>query len=233
MNRSPRTTLHAKPAIVSLALLCGLILPADGGAQAVLQSGPRISDARLEALRGGYDVNSLLMSIGIARVVFINGEPVVTTTLNIPALSANIASIRAAAVRMASVPSSPVTANAAAASPKSGAMPTSGVAAPAMSPASPRPAAASAPGAVTSATRNATPVVTVGSGGLAIIQNGAGNTVALQNLPSAGAIIQNTLDNQSIRSVTTIDAKVFTRNIMQGMNLSASMNEAFKRPVTR
>jgi hypothetical protein len=229
MNRSPRTTPHAKPAIVSLALLCGLVLPAVGGAEAVLQSGPRISDARLDALRGGYDVNSLLMSIGIARVVFINGEPVVTTTLNIPALNANIASIRAAAVRMAGAAGSPV---ASATSAKPGAMPTSGVTAPATTATSSKPAA-SASGAVTSATRNATPVVTVGSGGLAVIQNGAGNTVALQNLPSAGAIIQNTLDNQSIRSVTTIDAKVFTRSIMQGMNLSASMNEAFKRPVTR
>ena len=230
MNR-PLT--HAGPAILSAVLLCSLLLPAEGSAQPVLPTGPRVSDARLDALRGGYDVNSLLMSIGIARVVFINGEPVVTTTLNIPALNASIAGIRAAAVRIAGPASSPVTAAASAPPQKSGAMPTSGVSAPPTSSASFKPAAASTSPAVASATRNANPVVTVGSGGLAVIQNGAGNTIALQTLPSAGTIIQNTLDNQSIRSVTTIDAKVFTQSIMQGMNLSASMNEAFKRPVTR
>jgi hypothetical protein len=76
-------------------------------------------------------------------------------------------------------------------------------------------------------------VLVVGSGGMRVIQNGPGNTAALQNLPSAGAIIQNTLDNQSIRSVTTIDATVFSRSIMQGLNRAAAMNEALRRPMAR
>lgn len=219
-----RQARRARRAMGVTALVAVMAPSVAGSAPPGPEPVTRVSDARLDALRGGLDVNSLLMSIGIARAVFINGEPVVTTVLNHPAVSANLPSaVRAAAARNAGAG-----ATTRPPAPSPGAAGSRGqVASGASSPPSP------SSGAGAAGARNSNPVLVVGSGGMRIIQNGPGNTIALRNLPSAGTIIQNTLDNQSIRSVTTIDATVFSRSIMQGLNSAAAMNEALRRPMAR
>ena len=195
MNLADFADRPLRQAVLAIALLAVLVPAGVQGAPSDPASGRPVSDARLDALRGGYQVNSLTISVGIARVVFVNGEPVVTTTLNIPMLDAQLAGVmRATAARQAV-------------------------------------AAKAAPGRTGSGPAPAVPVVIQGKGALSVIQNGGGNTALLQNLPSAGTIIQNTLDNQAIRSITTIDAKVFATGLAQSLNLAASMNDALRRPL--
>lgn len=205
---------RGRAGMCAIAMAVSLLASAGAGAQSAPIPGLRVSDARLDSLRGGVSVNQVLMSIGITRSIFVNGEPVVTTILNLPLLTSS-GNLRTAAANQV------VTMNAASQTPTD-------ASAPAAAPPPPPPAPVASTNGATS------PVVITGDGGMHIVQNGAGNSVALQNLPSAaGTIIQNTLDNQSIRTVTTIDARVLTQGIMQGLNLSASMNEAFRRPVSR
>lgn len=207
---------RGRAGMCAIAMAVGLLASAGAGAQSAPIPGLRVSDARLDSLRGGVNVNQVLMSIGITRSIFVNGEPVVTTILNLPLLTAS-GNLRTAAANQV------VTMNAASQTPAD-------ASAPAAAPPSPAPA----PAPVAATNGGTSPVVITGDGGMHIVQNGAGNSVSLQNLPSAaGTIIQNTLDNQSIRTVTTIDARVLTQGVMQGLNLSASMNEAFRRPVSR
>ncbi|TGN98983.1 hypothetical protein [Burkholderia sp. USMB20] len=47
-----------------------------------------LSDARLDAMRGGFDMPSgLKVSFGVSRVAFVNGNLVTTTSFNIPDIS--------------------------------------------------------------------------------------------------------------------------------------------------
>lgn len=183
-----------------LAILCAALLlslawhPRVGWAQAAFETRVRVSHEQLDSTRGGFDVNSTLLSIGISRAVFINDELVITTTLNIPAgLGANFqVNSPATLTRQLGAGAKPDI---------------------------------PAPGAPSS------PVVILNGNGMSLIQNGPRNTAVLQkNLPSAGSIIQNTLDNQAIRSLTTINAKVLSGSIMQGLNMNSSMRDMFRRP---
>ena len=65
-------------------------------------------------------------------------------------------------------------------------------------------------------------------GNLALIQNGAGNTFTTGPLsPSAVAtVIQNTLDGQSIQSVTKIDATVNSLQMIRSQNFESSLRGA-------
>jgi hypothetical protein len=183
-------TIDRNLAILFAALVLSLALhPRTGWAQAALETRVRVSNAQLDSTRGGFDVNSMLVSIGISRAVFINDELVVTTTLNMPALGAN------------SHVNSPATLTQQLGAGAKTAVP--------------------APGAPS------LPVVILNGNGMSLVQNGPGNTAAL---PSAGSIIQNTLDNQAIRSLTTINAKVLSKSIMQGRNMTSSMRDTFRRP---
>jgi hypothetical protein len=151
------------------------------------QNGDPLSNERLDALRGGLEVNSLLMSLGIERAIFINGELATLTRLNVPGVNSG-----------ASFSSAP---------PAGGKLASPGAAAPG--------------GSNASAPR----LVSQNANSFSVVQNGAGNTVALPaNLPSAGNIVQNTLDSQTIRSVTTINASVLSNSIMQGLRLNAAMS---------
>ncbi|WP_153145302.1 hypothetical protein [Dechloromonas sp. H13] len=58
------------------------------------------------------------------------------------------------------------------------------------------------------------------TGGLAIVQNGTGNNVSAQINPNmAGTIIQNTLNDQKIQNVTTINATVNSLQTMRAMSV--------------
>jgi len=121
----------------------------------------------LDEIRGGFEPadSQLKFSFGIERAVFINGELVTTTVLNLRDLQW-----------------------------------TSGV--------------GPAPEAATSGI----------AGAVGIIQNGGGNAVPAQigaNL--AGTVIQNTLDNQAIQTVTTVNAAVNSAQILRAMSVQSAV----------
>ena len=67
-----------------------------------------------------------------------------------------------------------------------------------------------------------------GAGTLGLLQSGTGNVFAPGSFSStaAGTIIQNTLDNQKIKTITTIDAVVNSSGILRAINLQSSMRSA-------
>lgn len=65
-----------------------------------------------------------------------------------------------------------------------------------------------------------------------VIQNGTGNTFLLpQSLNSLTTVIQNTIDNQMIRNMTTINATVINQALARAMELTASINQAIANSV--
>ncbi len=80
--------------------LCGAA-PAAGAAPGPFDAAP-LPDARLEATRGGFDGN-LAVSLGLERLVTINGEQVSSTRFNVADLS-RITGAEAALVRAALAP---------------------------------------------------------------------------------------------------------------------------------
>ncbi|CAN0620792.1 conserved protein of unknown function [Burkholderia multivorans] len=64
----------------------------------------------------------------------------------------------------------------------------------------------------------------------ALIQNGPGNAVQPGALPAlTGALIQNTLNNQHIQAVTTIDMSVNTLSMFKALNVMSTLNQALTR----
>lgn len=126
-----------------------------------------LDTASLDEVRGGFELSgsNLRFSFGIERAVYINGELVASTVLNVKDLQA----LSGTGSGPASLP----------------------------------PEAA---------------------GALGIVQNGAGNNIALQVTPNmAGTIIQNTLNNQKIQNVTTINATVNSMQLMRAMSMQSAI----------
>lgn len=121
-------------------------------------------DHQLDTVRGGFDIGrGLLVSFGIDRAVYINGNLVSSTSVHIPDVG-----------RM-----------------------------------TPDQAAALA----------------VAAGTANVIQNGAGNSVDPTTFDHATAatVIQNSLDNQDIRSLTTINAAVNSQAAFRSLGLQESL----------
>lgn len=117
---------------------------------------------RLDAMRGGYEVPSgLLLSFGIERAVYVNGELVATTRVNIPDVA-----------RMSAEQ-------------------------------------AQALGAI---------------GDAIVVQIGPSNR--FDPLGFNGVAIQNTLDGQDIRSLTTLNVGVNTLGVFQDLNGQAALHNA-------
>lgn len=117
---------------------------------------------RLDAMRGGYEVPSgLLLSFGIERAVYVNGELVATTRVNIPDIA-----------RMSTEQ-------------------------------------AQALGAI---------------GDAIVVQIGPGNRFDPAGFN--GVAIQNTLDGQDIRSLTTLNVGVNTLGVFQDLNGQAALHNA-------
>lgn len=69
---------------------------------------------------------------------------------------------------------------------------------------------------------------------VAIIQNGPGNVVSAQLNPSALAtVIQNSLDNQQIRAVTTINATVNTMEMLRSHHLNQALRDTMTQSLMR
>ncbi len=196
-----------------------------------------VAQERLEDMRGGFDAGGLQVSFGIERAVYINGALVVATSLNIPDVgrittdqAARLASTLGPSIVSATqtaVSSSvagagaDATANAGAA----GASSASAGSAGASSIATGMAGAAGMP--VTTINTGAGQVVT--NGAMTVIQNGPGNIANVGALAGSPAVIQNSLNNQSIRSVMTIDAGVNTLQAFRSQLANTALNSALMR----
>jgi hypothetical protein len=125
---------------------------------------PAVNDSRLDAVRGGFDVgDGLLVSFGFERLVYVNGNLVSSTRVNIPNVG-QVTSDQAAALAAA-------------------------------------------------------------MGTTNVIQNGAGNRFdpSTLNHTTAATVIQNSLDNQNLQSLTTINAAVNSLDIFLNLSLQDSL----------
>jgi hypothetical protein len=129
-----------------------------------------VDESHLDKMRGGFDLPSgLLVSFGISRAAFVNGNLVSSTSFNIP----NIAQMTPQQAQM---------------------------------------------------------LANANNGSL--IQNGLNNTVQPGALPGVtGAVIQNTLSNQQIQALTTINTSVNSLAAFKAMNIGSTLNSALMTAV--
>ncbi|TDN63718.1 hypothetical protein [Paraburkholderia sp. BL10I2N1] len=129
-----------------------------------------VDESRLDNMRGGFDLPSgLVVSFGISRVAFVNGNLVSSTSFNIP----NVAQMTPQQAQM---------------------------------------------------------LASANSG--ALVQNGLNNTVQPGALPGVtGAVIQNTLSNQQIQALTTINTSVNSLAAFKAMNIGTTLNSALAAAV--
>jgi len=131
-----------------------------------------LGEQQLDAVRGGFiDASGLQVSFGIERAVYLNGELVTTTRLNV----ADLAAISGG---------------------KAGATLT---------------------------------------GGAALLQNGPGNLIDSGTVSpsSLATVIQNSLNGQHIRSVTTVNATVNSLGIVKSIDLQHSVRGALTDALRR
>ena len=149
--------------------------PAERPTAAALGEGlVAISENTLDQVRGGFMTSTgLQVSFGIERAIYINGNLVTTTSLNVSDLG-KVAGGQAA------------------------------------------------PGAVDAASMGSA------ANGVTLVQNGAGNTFASGPISAAslGTIVQNTLNDQKIQSVTSINATVNSLQIVRAQNFQSSLRGA-------
>ena len=121
---------------------------------------------RLDESRGGFDAGGLIMSFGIERAVYINGNLVTTTSFNVSDV-----------------------------------------------------------GKITS---DQMKTLTAQAASMGLVQNGPGNTFQLTtgNASLPGSIIQNTLNNQNIKSTTVINATSNSLNLIRGINTLDTFSNA-------
>ncbi|SOZ09325.1 hypothetical protein [Cupriavidus taiwanensis] len=226
-----------------------------------------VAHEKLDDMRGGFEMPGLQVSFGIERAVYINGDLVVATSINIPDVSritadqaarlaatlgpAIVASTNAAVAN--ALAGNPVTADAAAAMNANGAAAAAaggaqaggaataaangGASASASAGAASASASASAGAGAGAASAGlpATAVSTatgqvVTNGLLNVIQNGPGNAASVGALAGTPVtVIQNTLNNQSIRSLMTIDASVNTLQAFRSQLAHTALNNALLR----
>jgi hypothetical protein len=66
----------------------------------------------------------------------------------------------------------------------------------------------------------------------ALLQNGPGNVVQGGALPSlSGAVIQNSLNNQNIQALTTINTTVNSLSMFKSFNIGTTLNSALTSAV--
>ncbi|HEX5393802.1 MAG TPA: hypothetical protein VFW68_10990 [Rhodocyclaceae bacterium] len=169
--------------------------------------------AMLDEVRGGFDIagSNLQFSFGIERAIYVNGSLVAATVLNIknllPVAGAGDASLQASSLQASSPQASLPQASLPQASLPQASLPQ------ASSPQASLPQASSpAPSTTTSA--------------LSVIQNGSGNNVVHEGNPIlGGTIIQNTLNNQNIQAITTINANVNSMQILRAMSMLSAIQD--------
>ena len=152
---------------VVLSVASHAALAANGAEPAGIKYWQAVSDQRLEQMRGGFDLGSgIVASLGIDRAVYVNGNLVTNTSVNIPDIS-HIDSAQATA--LAAVMNS-----------------------------------------------------------VNLVQIGPGNSVDPSTLSQArgATIIQNTLNNQQIQALTTLNVSTNSLNLFRAMGLQDSLQSA-------
>lgn len=164
---SLRTTLFHVSVLTGLSMAWTGTACAQGPAVTPTATWRAVSDGRLDTVRGGFDGGSgLVVSFGIERAVYLNGNLASSISVNIP----DVGRMTAEQAR---------------------------------------------------ALAAATSVVNM-------VQNGPGNTFdpTTLNHAAAATVIQNSLDNQDIRSLTTINAAVNSLGTFNDRNLQGSLQAA-------
>jgi hypothetical protein len=136
-----------------------------------------VDAASLDEVRGGFELadSNIQLSFGIERAVYINGELVASTVLNLKDLQLT-----------AGAGAAPLT------------LPDGSTAA------------------------------------LAVIQNGSGNHVSTQISPNlAATIIQNSLNDQKIQNVTTINATVNSLQVLRSMSVQSAIQDGIVSSLRR
>lgn len=74
-----------------------------------------------------------------------------------------------------------------------------------------------------------------GANGLVLVQRGAGNSFDVASLAgvAAGTVVQNTLDNQRIQTVTTLNIQANSLQVLGGMNLRSAIGNAVAASLQR
>lgn len=217
MNLSPPIQLAARRASWLSAALGVLLLAGAGSAhsrrppQLPLPEPPQQAQAQgavwlaasertLDKMRGGFDLGTgLVVSFGISRAVYINGQLITSTSFQIGDLT-KLTAPQAAALGQQIATQMQVVQNGPGNTLESGA-------------------------AGTAVTGKAVTTGTTGTTGIAGI---AGTTV--QTVPLA-TLIQNTLNNQTIRNQTVIDVSSNGLSILKTMNLQSTITQAVANAV--
>lgn len=205
------------------------LTPLQGVSGAGLESGdfdgyPVVSNQELAALRGGFELNIggqlLSLAFSLEQVSYLNGQLLTSTRIVVPDIAAAILSPQNVSVTTYVAP------------------PASGEAG--GNPANPPPQIASV----------SVPGQDAGSSYVTLIQNGAGNSVALpaqvnqqmnQALQAAQAqilqaynhvtVIQNSLDNQIIQNMTTLNVTLSNAALAQAAALNAGLAQVLNMPI--
>lgn len=124
-----------------------------------------VGEERLDESRGGFDAGGLIMTFGIERAVYINGQLVTTTSFNVSDMG--------------------------------------------------------------KITTDQLKTLSAQAASMGLVQNGPNNTFQLTSggggLP--GSVIQNTLNNQNIKSTTIINATSNSLNLIKGINTLGTLND--------
>lgn len=246
-SSSPATspvTLAAAEAPEAAVAAVAPVAPRVHAARTTMASWKPVAQERLDDLRGGFDVGAgLQVSFGIERAVFINGALVVATSLTIPDVSritAAQASQLAVALGVAAgagAGAGAAVSSALAANPVTG---TNGSSTASSSSSSTGTSASATGNPGTTLTSLPATAVSAGSavvttnGALSLIQNGPGNSAAASMLAGTPAtVIQNTLNNQSIQNLVTINAGVNTLQAFRAQVASSTLNNALLNAASR
>jgi len=220
--------ISSQPWTVLGGALLAILMPVQGVLGAVAESAdfegyPVVGNQELDALRGGFELNIggqlLSLAFSLERVSYLNGELLTSTRIVVPDIAAAILSPQT--VSVSTHVGQPALGEAAG------------------NPASPPPqiSSVSVPG------QDAGSYVT-------LIQNGAGNNVALppqvnqqvnQALEFAQAqvlqaynhatVIQNSLDNQVIQNMTTLNVTLTNAALARAIELNAGLAQLLNAPV--
>lgn len=219
-----------------------------------------MNDNTLNDIRGGFTTTSgLQIAFGIERAVYVNGDLISTTSLNVVNLG-NLPTVSSLPDVSKSVPDAAALTNSiASALPQangqanndagaSGASQPSatGSGAPVANSAATvtnNPSTTGSTAAAANATAQVASSATVpgnklpdtSSASLALIQSGTGNTLQSGSIPASavGTVIQNSLNNQKIQNITVISATVNSMEILKGLNLQSRISTAINESLTR
>lgn len=149
------------------AIGVGLLWACPAPARDLTADWAAVSEETLDTVRGGFDAgNGLILSLGVERLVSINGNLVASSNFSI----SDLTKLSADEARVASAALSAVT----------------------------------------------------------LVQNGAGNSYQpdLAARPLAALVIQNSVNDQAIRSQTTINTTVNSLSLLKSLNLESGLRDA-------